>query len=59
MSWEAWGTPEYLDWPECEECGGVGSVDRGDGDDSGSFACEACGGAGYEQPPERMEDDVI
>lgn len=57
MSWEAWGTPEYLDWPECESCGGDGWEDE----DAG-IPCEDCGGYGFKADDyydDRFEDDVI
>lgn len=55
MSWEAWGTPEYLDWPICETCEGSGkSID----DEGETIPCPDCNG-GFKGPPERLEDDVI
>jgi DnaJ-class molecular chaperone len=56
MSWEAWETPEYLDQPECETCEGSGkSID----DEGETVPCPDCRGIGYQEPPERLEDDVI
>lgn len=52
MSWEAWGTPEYLDYPECPRCGGTG-------EEADGSPCKECDGKGYREVPERMEDDVI
>lgn len=56
MSWEAWGTPEYLDYPECETCDGQGELLN---DFGHMVKCPDCGGTGCEEPPGRMEDDVI
>ena len=35
----------------CEACCGLGEIDRGDGDDSGSSRCDECGGTGLAADP--------
>lgn len=55
MSWEAWGTPDYLDVPECSDCCGEGV---NEGDDGLEHTCSRCGGTGVE-PDQRFDDDVI
>lgn len=56
MSWEAWGTPEYLDYPECDTCEGTGKVIN---DFDKEVPCPDCAGVGFLEPQGRLEDDVI
>lgn len=57
MSWEAWGTPDYMDFVLCKRCHGTGI----DEDDLGGRACNVCGGTGEMQEPDDayFDDDVI
>ena len=56
MSWDAWGTPEYLDYPECQTCEGTGEVEN---DYGRVVRCPDCAGTGLIDPPIICEDDVI
>lgn len=66
MSWEAWGTPDYLDQPVCETCCGSGFVDKetdavewSKTPDREQEPCPDCDGNGCLLPPPPLEDDVI
>lgn len=57
MSWEAWGTPDYMDFVLCKRCHGTGI----DEDDLGVRTCNVCGGTGEMQEPDDayFDDDEI
>lgn len=49
--------PDYLSWPECETCAGVGSLDNEFGIE---VTCPDCAGSGFVEPDDsRFEDDAI
>lgn len=57
MSWEAWGVPEYMEWPPCETCEGAGEVTN---DYDREVTCPDCAGMGYIAPDDDpCDDDVI
>lgn len=60
MSWEAWGTPEYLDQPECRTCGGDGEIAEYVNGGVEPRKCPECDGKGfYITECDHFEDDVL